>query len=201
MRQLTCWVIAGSLVACSESAVSLPDVGSKPVPPSAQGASNVTLQPVSPASADQTCPVGNIATSPIPPVAAASEMLDSRGFQHFIVDGEEGAAVSCSVAGQTNVVFTGSLSQSGRTFEVSEGSFPSNKRIGKARIAITDAQLLPARLQSNDFCTVDASDSPDDSLQVKEGAMWAHFNCPSLEAEPSDACAASGYFVLENCGR
>jgi hypothetical protein len=192
--------IGGCLTGCADDAL-LPDVGSKPKPPPAQGASTVTLQPRAPAPADKTCPVDNVATSPIPPVAAAGEGLDNKVYQHFIVDGEEGAAVSCSVVGSTTFTFSGSLSQSGRKIQITEGSFPSTKRIGTARIAITDPAALPSVLRSPDFCSVDATSASGGNLQVKPGSMWASFTCVSVEADPSDACAASGFFVLENCAQ
>lgn len=166
--------------------------------PAAQGAGVFSLRALSPAIPGKLCPVVAL-TSGIP-TATGPSMLDADTYLDNIVDGEGGAAVSCKVSGNLRFTFEGSLQLGGQALKVQNGVL-GDDGLGTADITVVDAQHFPGSLASPAPCSIDATSSPGQNFQVKAGSMWAAFDCPSIERAPSDSCAASGVFVLENCER
>lgn len=164
--------------------------------PAAQGAGVFSLRAPSPAVPGKLCPV--VALTSSIPTATGPSMLDEDTYLENIVDGEGAAAVSCRVSGNLRFTFEGSLQLGGLALKIQHGAL-GDDRLGTADITVVDAQHFPGSLSSPMPCNVDATNSAGQNFQVKVGSMWAAFDCPSVEQVPSDSCAASGVFVLENC--
>ena len=173
------------------------DPGHIESPPPAQGASVVSLEPVSPAPAGKTCPAVSV-TSAIPDVSG-SDMLDSDTYLHHVIDGEGVVVFKCTVVAKATVTFNGAMQQAGHGLQISNGVLAENRK-GTADITLLDSQHLSSTLKGTS-CFVDAAAGPGNNFQLKAGSMWASFDCPSLEAAPNDLCRASGFFVLENCAQ
>lgn len=220
MKRLGCLAIAGCLVACGGSSSGGPEAsggstttggtssssagkgsgsgGIDERPPASQGALTVTLKSVSPAPAGKSCPSGTASTWAIPPVDQPNEALSNVTYLHWLVDGDAGAKVSCKVAASGGGVrFEGKLQQASVALQISEGTLGADRR-GTARITVTNSQALTSALSSTADCVVSAART-DGNLQAQPGSMWASFSCAAVEAPPSDLCAATGIFVLENC--
>lgn len=162
--------------------------------PPAQGAFIAQVTAVSPPVAGKACPSGAAFSYDVPAVlsSAPTEALDTSTYLHHVAHGDAGASVKCKVQGTTTFAFAGRISQAGSTFDLSEGTLAADKK-GVARITLSNSEHLASSLSSPvASCTIEA-------LQVQPGAMWATFNCPSVESPPSDSCGAKGTFVLENC--
>jgi hypothetical protein len=166
----------------------------EPVP---EGAAIFTLATIPPLSS-RTCPSGAEYTASIPDVAGPLETLSDETYRHWVQDGQPGASVRCAVvpsSGNASFAFEGEISTSARSFKIEGGVIADH--YGTARITVADATRLSSPLASPAAnCIIDTSSG---ALQAKPGAIWAHFDCDMLEHQPSDACAAEGYFVLENC--
>jgi hypothetical protein len=82
--------------------------------------------------------------------------------------------------------------------DVSDGTLGADKK-GTARVAVLDTQQLSQQLAAPSAnCTIDAA-TPN--LMVQPGAIWAHFDCATVEAPPANVCKADGEFVFENCAQ
>jgi hypothetical protein len=114
-----------------------------------------------------------------------------------LVDGDRGAQVSCAVQGTGSFTFSGSLdattSDKGYPIRVdfTEGQVGADLD-GTAHVSIYTPKLGGSFV--GQACTVQVI-----AKQIKGGAMWASFSCPTLALLPSGLCAASGVFVFENC--
>jgi hypothetical protein len=177
-----------------------PKLGSDPVPPPAQGAVSFTVSPASPAPDGKSCPSPAF-TASIPDTSTMpSEALDALNYRHKVIDGEGGAKVGCTVAEQEGWHFSASLQVSGAGLRI-EGGLLSAERVGSATITVSDSSNLQTGLSSSEPCAVTAMPSGANKLTVQRGAIWAQFRCATVEAAPSDSCAAEGFFVFENCER
>lgn len=177
-----------------------PFLGNDPQPPSAQGAVTFSVKPITPPPAGASCPASAF-TSSVPDTSMVpAEALDANNYQRRVIDGVEGAAVTCRVAEQAGFVFAGEVKLGGRALRIEEGTL-SEGRTGTATITVIDSQLLPGAFNSSEPCVVNGMKGPGNNFQVKAGSMWAQFSCAAVVAPPSDSCAANGYFVLENCAQ
>jgi len=167
-------------------------------PPPAQGAFIVTLS-TSDASG-KTCPSGASSTFDVPPVLATSpaEKLSSTSYQHWVADGDGDSRVACRVQGGSSFAFSGRLERGVEILDITEGVV-DGARAGSARITVADGTRLSNALASPGADCVVEVVTTSSGPQIKNGSMWATFSCASLEHAPSDACAAAGTFVLENC--
>lgn len=123
----------------------------------------------------------------------------------MVVD-DEGGVVSCRVSGGPTFSFSGSATHGATSFSVSAGKVKKGEP-GTAIIQECDPTTgfclnSPKAPDADGFggpCTVDVD---VDKLNVKPGAIWARFSCPSLknDSTPNVWCAAdTGVFVFENC--
>lgn len=168
--------------------------GGAPDGPPSQGAFIVQVGAVSPPVAGKACPTGTAFSYDVPAVlgSAPTEALDRDTYLHYVIDGDANASVKCKVQGASTFTFEGSITQSGTGFGLTEGTLAVDKK-GVARITLSNSEHLSSSLSSpSASCTIEA-------VQIKPGAMWAGFSCPSVEQPPSDQCGAQGTFVLENC--
>jgi hypothetical protein len=192
---------------CVTAVVALGALGcSDPVPPPAQGAFYTTVQSVSPPIAGKSCPSGTSLSYDVPhvdPKLNPPETLEANRYLHKIIDGQNGSTVRCSVSGGSTFTFTGNIMLGGQGLEISDGTLGADKK-GTARITVTKSDQPgfshSLRSPAPPDCTVDAVGvAGANQFQVKAGSMWASFSCPTVLAEPTDACKAGGIFVLENC--
>lgn len=185
---------SAGLLACGNLKLDKPDV----MLPAAQGAGVFSLSAPSVETPGKMCPVASL-TNALPGVNGPS-MLDANTYMKHIVDGEGEAAVSCTVSGTSSFTFEGSLQLGRLALKITNGVLGDDKT-GTADITVTDGQNLSGSLTSPAPCSIDATTTSDQTFQIKPGSMWAGFDCPSVEQAPSESCAASGIFVLENCER
>jgi len=161
---------------------------SDPVAPPAQGAMgiNVTTKPPSPAG---VCNIKahNAQIGANPPTSSAPG--------DRVIDGQDGAAVRCSVSGSGAFSISGSLSQGPTSFQIS-GSF--NGTTGTGTAAEYDPENGQFLSSKPDDCTITVAPPQE----IASGRIWADFKCASFfnESVPSTTqCAATGHFVFENC--
>ena len=128
------------------------------------------------------------------------EALDEDTYLHRLIDGESNANVSCTVKGD-GASFEARISYLGKSLEISSGTLGADKT-GTARISVQNSQKLSGVLSSPmATCKINAKAAAGNNFQAAPGHMWASFDCPSVERQPSDYCAAKGVFVLENCAQ
>lgn len=168
--------------------------GRLPTAPAARGAALIRISSFSPSVPGKTCPSGAALTTEVPAVAEAIEKLDGHTYVHYLIDGEQGAAVSCRVSGQGTYELSGRIEQGGKAIAIENGSVSG--RTGSATISLTDAVHVSGKLTAPAPCQIDVG---ADNLQISAGRIWARFSCASVEQAPSALCTAQGYFVLENC--
>jgi hypothetical protein len=160
-------------------------------PPPAQGAFALSVKPLSPAPPGKACPSTGF-TSEVP----VGGGLDADTYLERVVDGEDGASVTCAVQGDSSFLVSANL-RLGALALVVNGTIAADRR-GEAEVTITDSQHLSGSLVGAS-CQLDAQQGVGTYFQVKAGSLWAGFSCAAVEAVPTSACAASGYFVIENC--
>lgn len=167
-------------------------------PPPSQGAGIFSLRAPSPPIPGKMCPSGQ-STSSVP-ATEGPNVLDADTYVAHIIDGENGAEVSCKVSVDSGITFEGTLRLGSVSLRIDSGVLGADNT-GTADITLRDAQAFSGALTSPAPCSIDATSSPTQNFQVKAGSMWASFRCPSVEQVPTDSCMASGVFVLENCER
>jgi hypothetical protein len=176
---------------------------SDPVAPPAQGAFNARVTSASPAPSGKMCPSGAstyFEVPVVPPVTTVDEALDEQTYLHWIVDGEN-AAAKCTVQGNGSF-FEGRLSSGTKTLDISAGALDPTTLKGTARISLSSGSQISGALTSPSAnCIINASNAGGTRFEVAPGRIWASFDCPSVERQPSDYCAARGIFVLENCNK
>ncbi|RYZ03550.1 MAG: hypothetical protein EOO73_27075 [Myxococcales bacterium] len=176
---------------------------SDPVAPPAQGAFNTRVTSASPAPAGKSCPSGAstfFEVPVVPPATTVDETLDDQTYLHWVIDGEDGAGVACTVQGNGSF-FEGRISSGGKTLDISSGTLDATLK-GKASITIGSSSQISGSLSSPPVsCTINASNAGGTRYEVAPGHIWATFDCSSVERQPSDYCAARGTFVLENCNK
>jgi len=146
------------------------------------------------------CPSGAALTYDVPPVLSTTptEVLDQDTYLHWTVDGDSDASVSCSVDGTS--AFSGRIGSGAASLAITDGVLTDGES-GTARISAANSARLPTNLTSPAADCVVTVVRNSGRPQVKPGSIWASFTCASLEHAPSDACAAKGTFVLENCAQ
>jgi hypothetical protein len=121
--------------------------------------------------------------------------------QFVLVDGDQGANVSCTVASAGTDQFNLALilqQQPTLHFEV----YGTIGKTGGAGVTINESQGTNSISDNN--CTLSIVKNANGTFgQVKPGAIWAHYTCSNLKAKGSaggGVCSASGAFIFENCG-
>ena len=153
--------------------------GNVPCGPPAQGALIVNV------SAGASCPsTGHVASIGSPPPSASN----AGG---LVVEGVDGS-VACSVKGSGTFAINATISTQAVAFTITEGTLDAGGT-GSGQVAFEDQIVDP--LSSTTACTLAVNEG---SLGVEPGRVWAKFDCPAL-ADGTSECAASGYFVFENC--
>ncbi len=185
---------------CVTAAVALGALScSDPVPPAAQGAFRASIGSAG-LPAGKACPSGAASTFEVPAVdlSKPTEVLTTTTYLHSAIDGEGDSKVSCSVKGSSSFTFSGRISNGGKVLELTEGVL-SNNMTGTARVTLWNSMTLSNPLTSPAAdCTITVVNNSK-GVQVKSGSIWAQFKCKTVERAPSDACDATGTFVLGNC--
>jgi len=163
---------------------------SDPVPLPAQGAISLSIQ-----NKEASCPESGFTYevgAPKPP--SVSSPGDS------VIDGESGAAISCSVRGKGTFTFSGSLhgvtldsKHYPITVNFTNGTVDATGK-GTASLSVY-TPVLAGNFNSSEPCTVQVVGG-----QIKGGSMWATFTCPSITTAPSGKCQiGTSVIVFENC--
>ncbi len=120
-----------------------------------------------------------------------------------VVDGDHGAAVSCSVQGSGPYTFSGSLAAATSegqpiTVTLTGGTVDADKATGTVGVSIYTPDLASAFDSGATPCTVQANNK-----QVKPGqpgSIWVDFECPTIAAPPSNLCGiGKSTIVFQNC--
>jgi hypothetical protein len=165
---------------------------SDPVPLPAQGAISMSIR-----KSAATCPdSGTTYSVGAPNSPSTSNPGDS------LVDGSNGAHISCSVKGSGGgFAFSGTLQASTTvpvypiTVTFSNGVVDATGK-GTAAVSVY-TPTLSTFYASTDPCTIQVLGNP---LQVKGGSIWASFSCPAITASLQGECAVGpSVIVLENC--
>lgn len=115
-----------------------------------------------------------------------------------IFDREQGVETTCRVAGGGPFNVSSSISGNGISFSLTGTVAASGE--GSASVSVY-APLLGGTFASPAAtpCTLTAVPTSA-GVQVKPGAMWATFNCPTIAGQPSTMmCRLQGELVVENC--
>jgi hypothetical protein len=119
-----------------------------------------------------------------------------------VYSGEGGLNASCRVhdAGGGNFTVSASMQAPGShsSFNV-DGSLMGTT--GKAAVSLSTPAIGASVASPPDtpcsLTVIATSNGPE----VHPGAIWASFVCTKLSGTPNPICAATGEFVLENCGK
>lgn len=169
---------------------------SDPVPLPAQGAISLSIQkPLSNVNGS-SCPESG-ATYQVggPGIPSTTSTGDS------VIDGDNGAKISCSVKGSGPYTFSGSFhgtTPDGNHYPItvsfSSGTVDKDGVNGTVAVSVF-TPVLAANFSSTDACTVTVLNK-----QIKGGSIWAKFSCPSITNPPSGLCrVGDSVIVFENC--
>src|SRR6478735_155689 len=161
----------------------------------AQGNASLSIQPSSLGQAQ--CPVSGRTYVIGNPQGPNSTQPGDR-----LIDGENGAAIQCSVRGRGPFTFSGSIQATDRggdtvTIAISNGVIDQDEQTGTATASVLTPQLGSAFSSAEAACTVLVV-----ADNVKAGSLWATFSCLSVAAaSTAQVCAigATSTVVLENC--
>jgi hypothetical protein len=161
---------------------------SDPVPPAYKAGLRVNV------TGSGACPSGAITQGIGEPMPQARGVNGKGG---PIFDGEKGVKARCAVAGGPQFNVTATVSGSGISFNMS-GSV-SSSGTGTATIGLYSPNLAGQFNSASGGCTVTAVETAQ-GFQVKPGAIWAEFSCPTITGPiASEMCRLEGEVVLENC--
>jgi hypothetical protein len=124
-----------------------------------------------------------------------------------VIDGQADAQVSCNVTGSGTFSFSGQLVQGGlqkpnATLSVS-GSVPDPAKqpgaTGHGNVTLITPQSIGHQLEP----VTGSADCTFTPVEAALGRVWSKFDCPLLQANVQETayCAATGYFVFENCAQ
>ncbi len=186
---------------------------SDPVPLPAQGAITLSIQKATITTGGATCPdpgttyrFGAKQGSP-PNETILSPVGNNHG--QSVVNGDQGSTISCSVRKDSagNFAFSGSIQGTANSSEALTVSFTNGVITGETgTVGITIFTRKFSTSYSSPSaqpCTLQVVRGGTNGAepQVKPGALWATFSCPSITAPPSGLCGvgATSAIVFENC--
>lgn len=157
------------------------------VPPPAEAAVSITLSPSGTAGAQYTCSFHTLSwTSGTAPTSNETGGL--------LVDGQDGASVSCKVKGDGTYTITGSVKFEDSRFDL--GGSISESGTGTVSVSLWDKNLLTSI--QDPACTITVGQS---SLAVESGALWAQVACSHFTTPDNRYlwCAGTGIVVFKSC--
>jgi hypothetical protein len=114
-----------------------------------------------------------------------------------IFDGEKGVKTNCTVAGGPQFNVSTSITGDGMSFNLN-GSV-SSTGTGTATIGLYNSDLAQQFSSPTGGCTVTPIQTAQ-GFQIKPGAMWAKFDCPTISGSlATQTCRLRGEVVIENC--
>jgi hypothetical protein len=170
-----------------------------PIPPPAQGGLRMNFRPSSlPTGA---CSIGTNIVGIA--VGGAYPRYTSGNPGQRVIDGQDGAEVSCKVAGSSQFAVSATIRKEGASFSVAADVASGGMGTGQVTAShplTTLRPFAPARSLNDPDCEFRVDETP---LEVSVGRIWAAFSCPVVrdEQDVNVACALDGEFVLENCDR
>jgi hypothetical protein len=162
---------------------------SDPVPPTPQGAWNVTL-------------VHNSSACLIIGHAAQLGSVSATGKDKVLVSGgAEGADISCQVTGTSSFSVTALATLDGQGVQIT---------IPKIDSSATKDAPVPGSVSFSSTDTVDAYSSsemtpcnfyfvPDTGEGVASGRIWVAFSCSKVDKDTSTCALAESFAIFENC--
>jgi hypothetical protein len=178
----------GNLGWCSAVAAFAALSCGEAVPPPAEGAVTISLFPSRTAPTSYSCPSHSItwAVGGLGPNSASTGDL--------LVNGHDGATVSCTVSGDGEFDVKGSVRQNGASFSFSGKA----KADGTGTVRVEFWDQANSTNQSDDACTIQFDTG---SYEIAPGAVWAGITCSHLVSEyPYQWCAANATVVFKSCG-
>jgi len=174
---------------------------SDPVPLPAEGGVSLVIEGTQDA-AQGACPVNagkgyKVGATKDGAVQAPNEITPGES----VIDGEGGSHVSCSVKKQSDgtFAFSGSLQASSSehdpiTVTITGGSIGVDQK-GTASVSVYTPQLAGTFASGATPCAFQVIRS-----QVKGGAIWATFSCPTVAQPPGQTCKIDpSTIVFGNC--
>ncbi|MGC4063359.1 MAG: hypothetical protein QM784_01635 [Polyangiaceae bacterium] len=157
------------------------------VPPPAEGAATIALFPSKTAPTTYTCETHSItwAGNGLGPNSASTGEL--------LVNGHDGATVSCKVSGDSSYDVKGSIRQNGATFSFS-GKVDSN---GTGTVRVDFRDQANSTNQTDEACSIQLESG---NYEVTSGAIWAGITCSHLVSDFRYRwCAANATVVFKSC--
>jgi hypothetical protein len=117
-----------------------------------------------------------------------------------LIDGENGAKISCSVKGAGPYSFSGTIQATSSeldevTLTITDGVVDADKLTGSASISVFTTDLRQTYDSQVKACPITVVGG-----QIKRGSIWATFSCPSIYPSNLGVCIIGpSAFVLENC--
>lgn len=120
-----------------------------------------------------------------------------------VVDGTDGATVSCAVTGAGPYSVAGQITMAAdNSLQIEVDSLPADAtktNPAKGRVAFTSPNTAKAYI-ADAMHVCDFYFAAGSKESVAAGKVWVAFACPSITAEGMDTCALfESYVVLENC--
>ena len=161
---------------------------SDPVPPAYKAGLRVNL------IGTGACPAGNVTRGVGNPPPEAGATAGKGG---PIFDGENGVKTSCRVAGGPEFAVQTTIQGNAMTFQFN-GSV-NQSGTGTATISVYTPELAGNFQSDAGACRVTPVQTAQ-GFQVKNGAMWATFDCPMVKGSlVTEVCQLKGEVVIENC--
>lgn len=141
----------------------------------------------------QIQPAGSCSVSPPEySIGEGSFELRRNGGDNRIEDGEDGAEVSCRVAGSETFTLDARLFAAKRVNFSVKGEITASG----GTVTISEWDLMSQASLSSDSCELDVR-------FIAEGAIWAEFTCDDFSGDRlhERGCRSQGVFVFENCSK
>lgn len=130
-----------------------------------------------------------------------NKLPDAYNFGTRLVDGENSTSISCRVTGANTFRIRGTAQRAGVLLTVT-GEVP-NAEFEDGQSGEGEVQVLTTSTAGQSLVPVEGSPCRLTPVKVAAGRVWAEYFCPLMEAsrQQNTFCAASGFFVFENCER
>lgn len=179
---------------------------SDPVPLPAQAALTLSIQKATINEGGVTCP--DPGTTYRFGALKNGEIQNPSNVNHgqSVINGDQGSSIGCSVKSSNGgFAFSASIrgtANSNEPVTVSINGGVITGETGTASVTVSTRKLSTTFSNpSAQPCTFTVIRGAGDLPQVKNGALWATFQCPSIVAPPSGQCVVgtTSTVVLENC--
>jgi len=168
---------------------------SDPVPLPNQGAIDLSLHTSATHVNGQDCPVSGKTYD----IGDALGTTTQDRTPVTVINGANGATVSCSVHGGGPFTFSGSIhgnTPDGSTVDLNltNGQVGADKSTGTVDVSLYTQDTLARLSSTGGSCTVTTV-----GMNIKGGSIWAKVSCPAVSAPPSYQCGIDATVVFEDC--